>query len=836
MYSRSPERKTGPSTRSSQHPRRSIEYLEGRSLLALVFQPWIDSGELHVWLDGANDVASFQYIDSQTARLTVNELTFDFARSDITWFSILAGEGNDQVTIGIEVLITVQIYGGKGNDLLVGGGGVDAILGFEGNDTLIGNSGNDVLDGMDLGSCIVGPNESQICGPGFSATEADSIVGGDGDDSIWADAGTDTIDGGAGTNQITLTNYSDCVSALTADDPSQPQESGPDNISFDFVNATTARLIVNGSSFDFPRDKVTCFEAETGAGDDHVEVAASVNVPATLLGGDGNDTLLGGTGNDSLDGGDGDDSILGNDGNDTLVGGNGNNYLDGGNGNDSILGGPGDDTLADGMGDDTLDGGGGNDVYEQSPGSDDVLRDSGGMDTVNFARAARAIRFDLGRNAGQRQVVDANRNTVALNGLFENLIGSRFADDLVGDAGPNRIDGGGGDDTLDGGGGDRTPFGGSTGSLDRRGGTGCDGDTLVGGAGHDWLDGGRGADVLEGNSGNDVLVGDPARDQLIGGGGNNRNSRVTKTNGACDGAVRAAFSLPTLNFDSATGTLVVTGDQTGPTDDQIALALSAQGFVTVTINDAAHSSAPDSASYDPRLDGATAATVLAIQLQGLDGDDILSVGDGFTTADGHITLLGGPGNDRLEGSPEAELLVGGSGDDALIGGAGDDTLAGNAGNDQIEGGPGIDTADFSGSARSVRVNLPLGTSHGQGDDALAAIENVIGSGLADLLIGDELANQLLGGDGNDTLRGGDGDDTLVGDAGNDRLSGDSGNDSLDGGAGSNKLRPGPDQSTVLASLRTTRSEATELPDKLHDVLDDSQLTPHVRRRSHAARG
>ena len=804
-----------------QQPLLSLEQLENRCLLALAWQPYFNGPELYVTLDAADDVASFQYLDAQTARLTVNGLAYDYNRNDIVAFNMDTGEGDDQVTIASDILVDIVIIGGKGNDLLIGGSGVDVLLGSEGNDTLIGNAGNDVLDGMDLGSCVVGPNESQICGPGFSTAEADSIVGGDGDDSIWGDAGTDTIDGGAGTNQITLSNYSDCVSVLTADDPSQPQESGPDNIFFEFVNATTARLTVNGSSFDFPRDKVTCFEAETGAGNDHVEVAASVDVPATLLGGDGKDTLLGGTGNESLDGGDGDDSILGNDGNDTLVGGNGNNYLDGGNGNDSILGGPGDDTLADGMGDDTLDGGGGNDVYIQSPGSDDVIRDSDGIDTVNFSRAARAIRFDLGRNAGEKQAVDANRNTVALNGTFENLVGSRFADDLVGDARPNRIDGGGGD---------RTPHGGSGDATDRRAGAGCDGDTLLGGAGHDWLDGGRGSDLLDGGSGNDVLVGDPARDQLNGGSGNNRNSRVTKSSGSCDGAIRAAFSLPTLNFDAATGTLVVTGDQTGPTDDQIALGLSAQGFVTVTINDASHSSDPDSASYDPRLDGATAVTVLAIQVQGLDGDDILSVGDGFTAAGGQIVLLGGAGDDRLQGGPQGELLVGGSGDDALIGGGGNDTLAGNAGNDQMDGGVGADTAEFSGSTGGMRVNLLFGTARGQGDDLLAAIENVIGSGLADLLIGDDLANQLLGGDGNDTIRGGDGDDTLIGDAGNDRLLGDAGNDSLDGGTGSNKLRPGPDQPTVLAIANARRFEASEWPNQLHDELESTHLPTLSRRR------
>src|SRR5205085_4792777 len=72
------------------------------------------------------------------------------------------------------------------------------------------------------------------------------------------------------------------------------------------------------------------------AGDDDVQVAGSITVPAWLYGGDGNDRLKGGAGDDVLVGGDGDD---------LLVGGSGRDILIGGRGADRIVGDAGDDIL-----------------------------------------------------------------------------------------------------------------------------------------------------------------------------------------------------------------------------------------------------------------------------------------------------------------------------------------------------------------------------------------------------------------------------------------------------------------------------------------------------------
>ncbi|HUG67648.1 MAG TPA: PKD domain-containing protein [Pirellulaceae bacterium] len=71
-------------------------------------------------------------------------------------------------------------------------------------------------------------------------------------------------------------------------------------------------------------------------GDDDIEVAGSITLPAWLYGNEGNDRLKGGAGDDVLDGGAGDDLLIGGSGRDLLIGGSGADRIVG-NGGDDIL-------------------------------------------------------------------------------------------------------------------------------------------------------------------------------------------------------------------------------------------------------------------------------------------------------------------------------------------------------------------------------------------------------------------------------------------------------------------------------------------------------------------
>lgn len=111
-------------------------------------------------------------------------------------------------------------------------------------------------------------------------------------------------------------------------------------------------------------------------GDDTVSIDESILAPATILGGDGNDTLTGGSGNDTLYGDGGVDVLYGAVGEDTLFGGDGGDWLHGEGDNDTLDSGAGDDILDGGDGDDSLSGDDGNDNLTGGDGDDALHGDA----------------------------------------------------------------------------------------------------------------------------------------------------------------------------------------------------------------------------------------------------------------------------------------------------------------------------------------------------------------------------------------------------------------------------------------------------------------------------
>ncbi len=95
------------------------------------------------------------------------------------------------------------------------------------------------------------------------------------------------------------------------------------------------KVILNGTPLGVfePTSRIVAFGL---GGNDHIHVAGSIDLPAWLYGGTGDDWLYGGRGNDLLFGGLGDDLLLGKQGRDLLVGGPGSDRLVG-NGDDDIL-------------------------------------------------------------------------------------------------------------------------------------------------------------------------------------------------------------------------------------------------------------------------------------------------------------------------------------------------------------------------------------------------------------------------------------------------------------------------------------------------------------------
>ena len=161
-------------------------------------------------------------------------------------------------------------------------------------------------------------------------------------------------------------------------------------------------------------------------------------------------------------------------------------------------------------------------------------------------------------------------------------------------------------------------------------------------------------------------------------------------------------------------------------------------------------------------------------ITGSDGDDLICGGsgdDGVSGFAGHVMVSGGPGRDSVgNGGSDgvADVLEGDGGPDSFKPGH---PLVG----DSIIGGAGTDVLILLLLDSGAQVDLSAGVvTSGGASDALAGIENVIGTNLDDTITGDANANRLQGRGENDVIFGLDGDDLL---------NGGSGIDSLDGGDG-----------------------------------------------------
>jgi Ca2+-binding RTX toxin-like protein len=170
---------------------------------------------------------------------------------------------------------------------------------------------------------------------------------------------------------------------------------------------------------------------------------------------------------------------------------------------------------------------------------------------------------------------------------------------------------------------------------------------------------------------------------------------------------------------------------------------------------------------------------------------------GATCLGKRVTIVGTPGNDRLNGSARRDVILAGDGDDAvdsrggpdvicggqgndtIAGGGGSDELSGDNGNDRLDGGAGLDYAVYENSPEGVSVDLSRGAANGWGSDSLSTIEALIGSRSGDRLVGNGRANYFAGLEGDDDITAGGGNDYLDGGRGRDRLKGGKGFDTVD---------------------------------------------------------
>ena len=637
---------------------------------------------------------------------------------------IFGFSGNDTLSLDETngTLPQANLFGGTGNDTLIGGAAADFLFGQLGNDTLSGKGGTDYL---------------------FGGTGNDVLTGGVGDDQAFGETGNDRMIWNPG-------------------DGSDRNEGGhgSDTVEVNGGNGTENFLATAvGSRSLFQRISPAPFS---------IEIGSSESLVVNMNGGDDSFTASGNLLGLRVDGGDGNDTIVGGDGNDQLLGGEGNDTIHGGRGTDVAFMGAGDDTFVWdlGEGSDTVEGQLGNDkmVFNGSNTSEEIdisaiggrvrffrnlgsvtmdLNDVesvdfnalGGADTINVNDMSgtdlKEINLNLqaglgggdgladtvivnGTNAadnvevtgsgssysvaGLQALVNVSNSEGSLDTLVVKLLGGDdifSAANLVAGVTKLTVDAGGGGDTLLG----------SQGA-----------DLLIGGDGNDFVDGNQGTDVAQLGDGRDTFQWDPGDgsdtvegqaglDKMIFVGANNAENVTISANGnrarffRNEGTITMDLNdVEEIDFNALGGADTITINDLSATDVSVVnLNLSGAGAGgdgeadVVIVNGSGGDDALQIAAFDNatriaiggnlfpfvNITGAEATKDrLTVSTHG--GNDGVDAGS-LPANSIQLTLDGGDGNDDL---------IGGGGNDTLLGGAGDDFLFGGAGIDILDGGPG----------------------------------------------------------------------------------------------------------------------------------------------------
>ena len=726
--------------------------------------------------------------------------------------NFIAGSGNDRV---VGNAVANYINGRGGDDRIWGGGGDDILEGGAGADRLDGDAGMDWVSYRESNAAVtVNLAENTVQGghaQGDVLTEIENVIGSDYGDVLTGNDGANRLEGGAGADRLDGGAGEDWVS----------YQGSNEGVSVDLAEGKLEGGHAQG-------DVISNMENVTGSG--HADVLKGDDNTNRLEGGGSDDRLWGGGGIDFLQGGNGDDWLYGSSGADRLDGDEGMDWVSY-QGSDAavtvnlaegtVMGGHADgdvltdiENVAGSDYEDVLIGNDGANRLEGGAGAD-RLDGGAGVDWALYSESDAGVTVNLSNNTASGGHAQGD----TITGI-ENTAGSGYPDVLAGDDGPNRLYGGAGDDELRGNAGDDVLEGGA-GADQLNGGTGVDrvsyrgsdagvvvrlregtgerghaeGDVITevedvsGSAFNDGLVGDNGANTLAGNAGNDGLWGGHGDDVLEGGAGADRLFGGTGTDTV---SYRSSGTGVVVNLKEGAA---AGGHAQGDTITDVE-NLTGSVYRDVLVGDDGANRLDGDAGDDELKGGLGNDRLLgnlgddrlyggggSDELRGSDGNDRLfgeAGDDSLYGGDADDELHGGSDNDQLYGETGEDILYGDKGDDELNGGDGNDRLVGEAGADELDGGSGIDWVSYQESDAGVTADLMEGTGeggHAQGD-VMTNVENLVGSGYADVLTGDAAANIVQGLDGDDELRGNGGNDVLEGGAGADQLDGGAGVDAV----------------------------------------------------------
>ncbi|MEM8874634.1 MAG: calcium-binding protein [Planctomycetota bacterium] len=319
--------------------------------------------------------------------------------------------------------VGATIYGGDGDDFIVGGSGRDLLSGDDGNDELYGFSARDVLlGGAGEDELYGGSFDSDVLdgGPGadklrggkgplnvFSPIDLQDAIDSDFDpqfDRLFADPDADDVNSDEPRESVMLIRDG-IVTVVGSDGSRLNPASASDQLTI-LASGNTLKISTANRVLGEPLlGDLTGLRVFLNEGDDVLGLRnLPPGLPTTVYGGGGNDAIssfndastpggiIGGpvvrfygeSGDDTFTSSDrsGRKYLYGGSGDDTLSGGSDDDYISGGNGKDDLAGRDGADVLLGGNDLDRIDGGKGAE-FSPSTGRPDTLRGGGGADVLN---------------------------------------------------------------------------------------------------------------------------------------------------------------------------------------------------------------------------------------------------------------------------------------------------------------------------------------------------------------------------------------------------------------------------------------------------------------------
>lgn len=305
----------------------------------------------------------------------------------VTGVVAMLGDNNDSWHTGPAADITLTVYGGDGDDGLLGRGDVapfvgndtmygdagnDRLIGWAGADHLYGGAGNDLLSGDNHPEQTNGGNDYLDGGPGDDELDGDdaddelrggpglnSLTGGKGNDVLLGGPDHDEVYGGPGTDDLRGGADGDFLHSRDSEADTVRCGGGIDLVLADKLD----RFPDRDCEFVKMPGEDPCPNLYTHS-DHWTPYPAIVDARGNCFGGSGSDTMTGDNGPDYIASGAGNDKLFGKGGNDSLQGQAGADRIDGGPGRDKMYGGPGGDRInaRDGKPGDLLNCGPGRDV------------------------------------------------------------------------------------------------------------------------------------------------------------------------------------------------------------------------------------------------------------------------------------------------------------------------------------------------------------------------------------------------------------------------------------------------------------------------------------------